>query len=198
MFPKNINKKILEEAISLKGFFEKGKTIDKEAEYIRTNQTAFYDEIYRDKRNESVLLTTIHNIFQGKLYNPVRDALHSSPFPLWILNTTTTHETQVSRYGDKGQKYGWHTDTITNSRLISFVYHFFNEPKKFKGGDLRFSSSPIVKNKLIHDDYKSIKVENNTGYFFGGNISHCVEKTISPKNFEDGRFSVNCWIGMKE
>jgi len=198
MFTKSINQKILEEAISLKDLFMRGTTIHKSRQTIRTNQTAFYDNIYKDKREDSILLNSIGEIFEGKRFEGVRDVLSSSPFPLCILNVTTTHETQVSRYGDTGQKYEWHIDRTRNTRWISLVYHFYNEPKKFLGGDLRFSSSPLNKSKLLHDDYKSIKVENNTGYFFASNTSHCVENTTSPKKFEFGRFSVNCWIGMRE
>jgi len=197
IFPKETNQKILEEAITLKKKFKLAETSGDESSWLRTNTMASYDVIYKDKRQDSVLLNSIDDIFRGKNYQYIRDVIISSPTPICLLTSTNKHETQVSRYGGKGQRYGWHTDNLGgSSRLISLVYHFFQEPAKFKGGEIRFSSSPNYDDKLIHDNYKSIKIENNTAYFFSSNISHSVTPTTSSSIFNHGRFSVNCWIGM--
>ena len=200
LFPKPINKKILEEAISLKKLYQTASTFGKKANWIRSNIVAYYDDIYNGRRQESVLLESIEKIFHHEKYSDLRDIINSSPYPLHHFNLTNIHETQVSRYGDKGQRYGWHADKGSNSeRLISFVYHFFEEPAKFKGGNINFSKLPTYKDKLLNsnDDYVSFPIKNNTGYFFPSYLSHRVEPTTSPKTFKNGRFSVNCWIGMR-
>jgi Rps23 Pro-64 3,4-dihydroxylase Tpa1-like proline 4-hydroxylase len=43
----------------------------------------------------------------------------------------------------------------------------------------------------------TIEPENNMAVIFGSRIPHTVLPTTSPKEFNRGRFSVNCWIGIK-
>ncbi len=54
----------------------------------------------------------------------------------------------------------------------------------------RRAADPKIKAKKI-----TIKPENNMAVIFGGKTPHFVHPTKSPKTFNKGRFSVNCWIG---
>jgi len=199
-FGKKVNKEILKEVFRLKDRF--GESItgngDNEKPGFRTNTVAYYDPIFSFNRKSSTLLNNIDTLFNNGVFS---EPLISAPHPFNIFPSTNNHETQVSRYGDNGQTYGFHADggMYHSNRLITFVYYMNKEPKKYKGGQLEFIDSPILKGKPVLDDYNSIKIEpkNDLGVIFPSYISHRVLPTTSPKKFEDGRFSVNCWIGIK-
>ena len=60
------------------------------------------------------------------------------------------HETQVSRYGNDGQLYNYHIDAFSDDmRQVTVVYYFHEEPKKYTGGEITLTSSPIYKGKII-------------------------------------------------
>lgn len=199
VFSKEINKKIFDEAIANKKNFSiahiGNNKINKKS---RNNLTAFYDLIYSNNRNGSILLKTIEDFFQNSYLSAL---LSSSQIPLNEFNETNVHETQVSRYGDNNQKYEWHCDSGNKKRIITIVYYFHKEPKKYQGGEIELSRSPNVFGKIIDDNkdnFITIPPENNMMVIFAGNVSHRVKTTESPKKFDLGRFSVNCWIGKNE
>jgi len=200
VFTSKENKEILKEALSLEDKFldsvigQDGK-IDKN---FRSNRTALYDNIYTpsSKRQESTLLRKIEDVFRSKKIGGI---LASSEYPLTEFGRTNTHETQVSRYGDNEQ-YKWHIDDmgVGQTRKITFVYYFHTTPKKFSGGEFEISNMPIYDGELqCEGEVKRITVENNMMIIFSSNKAHRVVPTKSPKTFKDGRFSVNCWVGMK-
>jgi SM-20-related protein len=202
VFPKEVNKKILDEAISNKKNFKTGKiggsANTKVKQTIRNNLSAFYDVVYENNRSDSILLKTIDDFFSNSYFSAI---LSSSPTPFNEFIETNTHETQVSRYGDKNQKYDWHCDSSSKKRIITVVYYFHKEPKKYKGGEIELSRSPTVFGKIVDgnkDNTITIPPENNMMVIFAGNVSHRVKSTESPKKFDLGRFSVNCWIGKNE
>ena len=199
VFSKKINKEILDEAVGLKNhFFDAVLANNRNDKSVRSNTALYYDTHYKDKRYESVLLTNIDKFFSD---NNLSSILSSSKFPIRTFRNTNSHESQVSRYGDNGQKYIWHVDNSnnSNSRIITFVYYFNVEPKKYKGGEIVFSSSPITsESKLLDETMPQVKAipENNVGYIFDSYTSHTVLPTTSPKSFKNGRFSLNCWLGI--
>ena len=200
VFPKEINKKILDEAISNKKNFNPSSVGGKENNIIkktRSNISSFYDEVYASDRTKSILLKTMDNFFS---HSSIGAILSSSRIPLNEFSGTNVHETQVSRYGNDKQKYDWHCDSSDKKRIITMVYYMNKEPKKYTGGEIQLSRSPCMFGKLV-DDKKdntiTITPENNMMVIFAGNDSHRVLQTTSPKKFEGGRFSVNCWIGKK-
>jgi len=191
-FPKKINELILLEAKHLKtNQGRTGKGIDKK---VRTNRVIYYDDLYRGRREQSILLNALYNKFNDQRF---RDLLLSSPYPLSEFNNTNFHEAQVSNY-DKGQRYDWHIDGAYNKRIISLVYWFFKEPKKFKGGQLGLSNSPVYNGKMIekNGDVLEIEPENNMAIVFSGTSAHCVMST-SCKDKEYSRYSANIWIGIQ-
>ena len=196
-FSDEINKSILNEVISNKKHF-KDATVSSQnikKEKFRNNKSAEYDIIYNQRRNDSVLLRALSDFF---MQGATHDLLSSCEYPINMFNNTNFDETQVSRYGDSGQKYDWHVDTYGINRQITLCYYFHKEPKKYKGGEIEFCKSPIYKGKLIdnnRDNIITITPKNNMAVIFSGYVAHRVKNTISPKKFNDGRFSVNCWIG---
>lgn len=202
-FDDDINKDIIKEAIKNQKQFRYGTVgfndnKPRSDPKYRTNIVAFYDDMYGEKREDSILLKNIDITLKS---DEMRQILSSSKFPINMYSLTNTHETQVSRYGDE-QFYKWHLDNSSGntSRLITLVYYFNNEPVKFEGGELSLTNSPSFHDKLIDKNPNILDIEpkNNRAIVFASNIQHSV-KPVKNKSyeFEDGRFSVNCWIGIK-
>lgn len=195
-FPKAINKSILKEAINNKDNFTPG-TIGKGFDLVyRSNVVAYYDQIYQYDRSKSFLLSALDGKFQSD--SEFRQILATCPMPISDFMMTTTHESQVSRYGNE-QHYDWHQDRFADIRRhITLVYYFFEEPKQWTGGDLLFTDSPGFETSLVekNPNIKRITPENNMAIVFSSAALHRVESTKSPKEFGKGRFSANIWIGF--
>jgi Rps23 Pro-64 3,4-dihydroxylase Tpa1-like proline 4-hydroxylase len=198
MFTKKQNKEMLEEAIShKKDFRNSGTGIDNVTTEFRDNKVAYFDDMYVHDRTKSKLLSHIQSMFS---MDEFKNILSSAQYPINLFPSSTFHETQVSRYGDNGQKYGYHIDSFDNERRqLTIVYYMNEEPKKYKGGEILLTRSTISKGKVMDPNEEPIKIvpENNMAVIFGARVAHCVLPTKSPKTFSKGRFSINCWIGKK-
>jgi SM-20-related protein len=197
VFTKKDNNEILTEAVKNKKEFELANISSGTDESFRNNKTAYYDNVYSHDRSKSKLLTLIDTLFKGVEFQEILD---SSPQPINLFSQSNYHSIQVSRYGDKGQLYKYHIDAFNdNLRQLTLVYYFHEEPKKYKGGEIQFTNSPIYKGKPIDNNAELITIEpeNNMAVIFGSRTPHTVLPTTSPKTFSKGRFSVNCWIGNR-
>ncbi len=194
VFGKDINKNIYDEAVKCKDSFSEGTTLGQLGKKYRDNLVLYYDTHYLNNRNKSPLLNNINKLFSDA---ELKSYTSSAGYPLSTFGTSNKHETQVSRYGNDNF-YTWHVDggATPFARTVSFVYHFFKEPKKWTGGELQFTKSIIHDGKMVEDmPIATIIPENDTGYIFPAGTAHRVQPTDAPEKFEDGRFSVNCWIG---
>lgn len=198
VFPEEENKKIHDEIIknkdrfgdALVGLSVHPSVVDKK---IRSNTVAYYDDIYNGRRMDSPLLSNIDGLFTCKDFSCM---MATSPYPLHMFQNTNYHETQVSRYGDDNQHYDWHVDNGNNiQRLVTFVY--YPTDGNWSGGEIELSNTPVWKGKSFSEETLKIKPEKNLGIIFPSNMPHRVLPTKSSKKFEDGRFSVNCWVGIK-
>ncbi len=91
-------------------------------------------------------------------------------------------------------------DIGTSARVVTFVYYFHKEPRRFEGGSLR-----LFKGKLENGIYTCGKAAvdldptNNTMVFFP---SACYHEVLPIKclsgEFRDSRFTVNGWVRMAE
>lgn len=197
VFTKKENEDIFKEAVSNKKNFEPAVIGEGKNTKFRSNLVAYYDKIYQTDRSSSKLLTKIDDLFKTDQF---KDVLSSSPYPITQFSKSNFHETQVSRYGDEGQKYNYHIDAFADDmRQVTVVYYFHEEPKKYTGGEITLTSSPIYKGKIMDKSRKEITItpENNMAVIFGGTTAHSVTPTKSLKTFSKGRFSVNCWIGRR-
>ena len=195
IFTKKENNEILSEAINNKNKFKHAVISIGEKPDFRSNKAAYYDEIYINDRSRSKLHDKIDTLFKDVSF---QETLSSAPYPIHLFDKSNHHETQVSRYGDEGQFYKYHIDSSSNDeRQVSMVYYFYKEPKKYKGGDIQFTNSPIQNGKPIdkNADIITLTPENNMAIIFGARTPHTVLPTTSPKTFNKGRFSMNCWIG---
>ena len=197
IFTKKENSEILAEAIKNKKNFKLGTAIGKNKKF-RSNLMIDYDIIYNKDRTKSKLLNLIDKNFMNMKF---KEILNSFVFPINLFGQTNFHESQVSRYGNQGQEYKYHQDSFAenNSRMITLVYYFNKEPKKYKGGEIQFTRSPISDGKIFDKNVTPITItpENNMMVVFSSKVAHTVLPTTSPKTFDSGRFSVNIWVGVK-
>tara|TARA_R110000824_G_C14995928_1_gene655697 strand:- start:41 stop:697 length:657 start_codon:yes stop_codon:yes gene_type:complete len=200
IFTSKENEEILSEAVNNENTFETRSTkkgnsssIDKK---FRSNTSSYYDILYNNSRSNSKLLTKLDELFSDQKFINV---LSSSTYPINLFGDSNYHESQVSRYGDEDQEYKYHNDYDGLYRNMTFVYYFNKEPKEYEGGEIQFTRSPIHEGIAIDKNEIPITItpENNMAVVFGSKVSHTVLPTTSPKTFDSGRFSVNCWIGKK-
>ena len=110
-----------------------------------------------------------------------------------------SYEIELVAHGDGGF-YHRHIDTFTGSdrsrsgdRLVSFVYYFNSQPKRFSGGELRLY--PLPTRVAPAPEPIDVTPEHDTLVAFSSWMPHEVMPTVCPtKQFKDYRFSINCWV----
>jgi hypothetical protein len=121
---------------------------------------------------------------------PALKRLGIEPFPIARI------EMQVTASGD-GDYFRMHRDGGgDDSRVLSFVYFFFREPRRFSGGELRLFDAERVKDKLISTDRSlTLSPRQDMILFFSSSSEHEVLPVRVPSRvFADSRFTVNGWI----
>lgn len=109
-------------------------------------------------------------------------------------------ESQLTAHND-GNYYKIHRDNSsskTNTRVLTYVYYFNQEPKAFSGGELQIYDSKINKyNSYIPaQSFQRVEPRNNSIVFFLSRHFHEVLPVNCPsQNFADSRFTINGWIG---
>lgn len=84
-----------------------------------------------------------------------------------------------------------------NDRVITAVYYFYQEPRRFSGGDLRLyrfgaDSSDLGKRDEVSKSFEPIQ---NSLLIFPSWARHSVELVSCPSDrFNDSRFAINCWF----
>lgn len=136
----------------------------------------------------------LQQMFQSRLADrlpTITAALRLSAFE------PTTYEMEVTAHND-GAFFGRHIDTFTGhvelpaQRMVTAVYYFFAQPKRFKGGALRLY--PLLD---ASDNSRFIDIEpvNDGLICFPSFAPHAVQPIICPTGaFADSRFAINNWI----
>ena len=107
-------------------------------------------------------------------------------------------EMQITASND-GDFFRWHCDnaepTIA-SREITFVYFFHNEPKRFRGGELRIYDSRWENGACLPTaNYRAIVPQQNQVVLFASCLAHEITVVDCPsREFADSRFTVNGWF----
>jgi Rps23 Pro-64 3,4-dihydroxylase Tpa1-like proline 4-hydroxylase len=212
LFGPEKSQKIFEHILSLREYFEPAKiTYEgdlKTDEEYRKNTVCYIDSLYRidtpdwiakkEYRKRSQLLEAIDGLIQSP---DMAMITHSTPFPMCKFRDINVWETQISRYGNDEDHYEWHYDRMSNDdRLITLVYYVNMEPKKFQGGELIFSDGLSIGRRIITSNSKecAIKPQNDRLVIFNSRTVHRVAPVTSSPKFEDGRFSVNIWCGIRK
>lgn len=102
-------------------------------------------------------------------------------------------EIQLTYHND-GEFYKLHQDSDEgDTRYITYVYYFFQEPKPFRGGDLILLDD-MTSRKTVNS-YTRFAPINNSIIFFPSAAYHQVTPVSTDKpGLEGGRFSLNGWL----
>jgi SM-20-related protein len=110
-------------------------------------------------------------------------------------------ELELAAHGHGGH-FDHHTDTVhegQTGRIMSAVYYFFAEPRRFSGGELRLFGWWRGDTSGSHQPpHRYITPENDSLLVFPSWAMHEVMPVNCPsEEFADSRFSINCWIWRK-
>lgn len=123
-------------------------------------------------------------------YDDIASGLGLTPFAL------ASTELQLVAHGDNAF-YKPHIDTLVgvsaaskkSVRVVSCVYYFHREPKRFTGGEIAIY--PFGKDEKT----EVVKPVQNRLLAFPSFARHEVREVISPSGtFADSRFAINCWL----
>jgi hypothetical protein len=175
-----INRELYRVALSKREYFTRSKTSPSKLYPDWRRSTVIYDH------QIAGVAAALEQAIRLRLPE-VRTALKIPAFDIGSF------EIQLTSHND-GEYYKWHTDNGTRdtaNRVITFVYYFHGQPKKFRGGQL-----------IIYQPEKEptvIEPENDSVVFFSSHTRHEVNTVACPsERFEDGRFTLNGWIRRRE
>jgi Rps23 Pro-64 3,4-dihydroxylase Tpa1-like proline 4-hydroxylase len=123
------------------------------------------------------------------------DVLSQLRLPLF---TASQIESQLTAHND-GNYYKVHNDNgspETATRMLTYVYYFYREPKAFSGGELLLYDSTIENNYYVQaESFQTVEPRNNSIVFFPSHYMHEVLTVVCPSRaFVDSRFTVNGWV----
>ena len=107
-------------------------------------------------------------------------------------------EAQLTAHND-GNYFKLHNDSgslETATRILTYVYYFYRQPKPFSGGELKIYDSKVENGFYVAaDSTRLIEPRNNSIIFFLSRYMHEVLEVSSPsRTFADSRFTVNGWV----
>jgi SM-20-related protein len=191
--PEDDARAVLQECFDLKKVYMPAKVFDGpshtkiDLEY-RNNEVVYLDDVYRSAPERSDIL----RILKSRIWTEeCRRLWHEGDYIFDIINYSTWQEAVLSWYGN-GAFYKKHQDTRRDHityRIVSLVYYVNKTPTQFSGGNL-----------VIWYDDEALRLEpcHNRAIVFPSFSFHEVENTfLSTDNWEDGRFSLNYWIGFR-
>ncbi|MEB3232183.1 MAG: 2OG-Fe(II) oxygenase [Leptolyngbyaceae bacterium] len=168
-------------------------TLDQQSAFVGSS-TSTGDINYRQS---SVLhhFPDFANLMRGEIHAAFADviaALKLTPFNI------TQVEAQLTAHNDENY-YKIHNDNgseDTATRVLTYVYYFYQEPKAFTGGVLRIYDSRIQNNYYVQaESFQDITPINNSIVFFPSHYMHEVLAIQCPsRQFAHSRFTINGWV----
>jgi SM-20-related protein len=150
-----------------------------------------------DYRRSLVLydLGGLHGLFANRIrsYLPhVLARLRLPPFPI------SKFEIQLTATND-GQFFRQHKDDDSESvrtRVLTFVYYFYREPKAFRGGALQLYDAQLdQQGNVAAGAHQTVHPTQNQVVFFPSDCLHEVLPVECPSQaFSDSRFTLNGWV----
>ena len=184
---------ILQECLDLQKIYLPARVFDgphttKWDPAYRSNDAVSLGKVFRNYPERSDVL----RIMKEKIWTPECRALWHEGYHVFdIINYSTWQEAVISRYGDGGF-YKKHQDTRFDHityRLVTIVYYVSKADVPCDGGAL-----------LLWQGDESLRVEpkRNSAVVFPSFMTHEVESvSVSNEDWEDGRFSINYWVGFR-
>lgn len=152
-----------------------------------------------DYRRSSILYATLY----PELYELLRQRILAIlPVVVDQLKmprfTPSQVEMQLTAHND-GCFYKIHNDSgspETLTRVLTYVYYFYQEPKQFSGGELRLYETDLEGSMVTASDHSHmVEPLNNRIVFFDSRCKHEVLPVRCPsRQFADSRFTLNGWI----
>jgi Rps23 Pro-64 3,4-dihydroxylase Tpa1-like proline 4-hydroxylase len=156
------------------------------------------------RRSRSIAADALRPIFEAPLERAVPAVcarLELEPFDVQDI------ELQLTVSGD-GDFYKVHSDNVRDaagmvlgSRLLTFVYYFFREPKPFTGGELRLYDTVYQNGKIVRTgEHIDVEPAQNTLVVFDSSLAHEVREVRArdsaqePLGTAGGRWTVNGWL----
>jgi hypothetical protein len=185
--------RVLQECLDLKKVYMPAKVFDgptatKIDLNYRNNEVVYLDDVFRSAPGRSDIL----NIIKNRIWSDECKKLwHEGYYVFDVINYSTWQEAVISRYGNS-EFYKRHQDTRRDHityRIVTLVYYVNKVPEQFMGGAL-----------ILWDGNRSVTVEpkHNRAVVFPSFTFHEVESVyMKSDSWEDGRFSINYWIGFR-
>jgi SM-20-related protein len=123
------------------------------------------------------------------------------PHVLWQLDEPEFDvrevEIQLTATND-GEFFRIHNDNRSeevSSRVLTFVYYFYREPKAFAGGELRVFNDQADEQEAFSGPHRIAYPMQNQIVVFPSNVLHEILPVECPSgDFADSRFTVNGWL----
>lgn len=131
--------------------------------------------------------------FKAAIHGRCNELIAGTGTPSFEIAKT---ELELIAHGDNAF-YRSHIDTHAGPgrtieldfRVVSCVYYFHREPKRFNGGEIALFSFGD------NEDVEIIEPGNNRLVVFPSFVRHEVRAVSCPSGeFADSRFSINCWL----
>ncbi|MEM9002791.1 MAG: 2OG-Fe(II) oxygenase [Cyanobacteria bacterium P01_F01_bin.86] len=178
-----VHQRLIEHAVAEAAAFSATTTMTQTDEYRRSKVRFNFPE-FADLVRAQI----------GDRLSAVLSALKLEPFPLHHI------EAQLTAHND-GDYYKLHNDgggkPETKTRMLTYVYYFYREPKPFGGGELVIYDTKLENNRFVKagDTYKIVEPRNNSVVFFPSRCLHEVLPIHCPSEaFADSRFTINGWL----
>lgn len=147
---------------------------------------------------ESVVLYSFPefaDLITQQIQEVIPDVLNKLNLPPFTVSQV---EAQLTAH-NHGQFYKIHNDNgspDTATRVLTFVYYFYRDPKPFSGGELVIYDSQVQNNYYVQaDTFRTVEPRNNSIVFFLSRYMHEVLPIHCPsQQFADSRFTINGWI----
>lgn len=147
--------------------------------YLKKNTGVFLDKVFQDYKHSDIISNAL-NTFRGDTF--IDEVVkHNSIFRLikYLRGMTT-----LISYYENSDYYKPHKDNA----VFTIVTYFFNEPKKFSGGDIVLYSDN-------NDKKVNIEIKNNRSVVFPSCTDHEVTPIkLESNNHGDGRYSISHFI----
>lgn len=149
--------------------------------YKKNARGCILDEIYKNNREESKILTINRKIFDSNFMQTITNFHYFFKY-FRISNVDST----ILHYYENDGEYKFHEDNAT----ITIISWFYHEPKKFSNGNFIIDSEE----KLL------IECMNKRMVIFPSILEHAVEKVIMKEEYKNknlGRYSMAQFLYLK-
>ena len=143
-----------------------GSATNDNGELLKKTMGVFVDDVYYNRDSSRIL-----NI-NRKIFNEVIPYLASRSSGWFFDNIQLTKDHTLVAYYEEEDYYKAHSDTS----LVTVITWLYEEPKRFKGGDLIFPDHDLT-----------VSVENNTTVIFPGCIPHQVSEVSMLDSKDKGK-----------